>query len=67
MIITNSRLLAEAMTELQEFLLGTRVPLKRVRNAVIELTSDALFKDMLKKSRLETQYSHKIRMNQKGS
>ncbi|KAJ8431502.1 hypothetical protein Cgig2_003251 [Carnegiea gigantea] len=60
MIITNSQLLAEAMIELEEFLLGTHVPLKRVRNPAVKLTSDALFKERPKKLRVETRYSHKI-------
>ncbi|KAJ8422156.1 hypothetical protein Cgig2_012315 [Carnegiea gigantea] len=37
----SSQLLAEVMTELEELLFGTRVPLKKVRKVVMDLMSDA--------------------------
>ena len=54
MIITNNRLLAEVMTELEELLPGARVLLKRVRKAAAESTSDVLIMDTTKKSKSRT-------------
>ncbi|KAJ8424379.1 hypothetical protein Cgig2_033996 [Carnegiea gigantea] len=53
-IITSSWLLEKVMIELEELLLGGHVPLKRVRKAVVELTSDALITDTTKKSKNRT-------------
>ncbi|KAJ8447054.1 hypothetical protein Cgig2_025431 [Carnegiea gigantea] len=51
MIITNSRLLAEAMTELEELLFNARIPLKIVRKEAAKSTSNALIRGMPKKSK----------------
>ncbi|KAJ8424087.1 hypothetical protein Cgig2_012695 [Carnegiea gigantea] len=50
LIITNSGLLAEVITELKEFIPGAHTPLKRVRKVAVESTSDALIDDKTNKS-----------------
>ncbi|KAJ8424153.1 hypothetical protein Cgig2_001615 [Carnegiea gigantea] len=45
LIITNIRLLAEVITELEDLIPGARIPLKRVRNVATESMNDALTRD----------------------
>ncbi|KAJ8425377.1 hypothetical protein Cgig2_011761 [Carnegiea gigantea] len=51
LIITNSQLQVEMITELEELILGACTPLKRVRKVVAKSTSDALIIDRPNKSK----------------
>ncbi|KAJ8425624.1 LOW QUALITY PROTEIN: hypothetical protein Cgig2_018409 [Carnegiea gigantea] len=51
LIITNSRQLAEVITESEEFILRIHRPLKRVRKVAAESVSDALIRDTPKRSK----------------
>jgi len=65
--VTNSQLLAEVMIQLEELLPSARIPLKKVRKAVAELTSDVLIRDTPNKLKSRIPIRSQASYESKGS